>query len=248
MLWLILLSEYWRWTGDSTLVRRLAHPAQAALDWIDRYGDRDGDGYVEYQTRLAAGVWATSAGATPATACSSPTAACRTCPWPPASCRGTCTTRRCALAELADGPLGDAELAARLRDEAAALKARFNADFWIDERGGYFAIALDGDKKRVDSMTSNMGHLLWSGIVKDDRVEPVVDQLMSDSMFSGWGVRTLSTKDRGFNPIGYHLGTVWPHDNSLIALGLARYGYREEANRIAVAHGRGGRLHELPAA
>jgi glycogen debranching enzyme len=138
-------------------------------------------------------------------------------------------------AELADGPLGDPPLAARLRAEAAALREQFNNDFWIDERGGYYAIALDGDKKRVDSMTSNMGHLLWSGIVPDDRAEIVARQLMSDTMFSGWGVRTLSTQDSGFNPIGYHLGTVWPHDNSIIALGLARYGYREEANRIALA-------------
>ena len=139
------------------------------------------------------------------------------------------------LAELADGPLADAALATRLRSEAAALKGRFNDDFWIDRRGGYYAVALDGDKRQVDSMTSNMGHLLWSGIVADDRIGTVVRQMMSDPMFSGWGVRTLSTEDRGFNPIGYHAGTVWPHDNSFIASGLARYGYREEANRISLA-------------
>ena len=90
-------------------------------------------------------------------------------------------------------------------------------------------------------MTSNMGHLLWSGIVAEERADAVVRQLMSDAMFSGWGVRTLSTDDRGYNPIGYHLGTVWPHDNSLIAMGLARYGYREEANRIATGADRRGR-------
>jgi glycogen debranching enzyme len=139
------------------------------------------------------------------------------------------------VAELADGPLGDAALALRLRAEASALRERFNRDYWIDDRGGYYAVGLDGDKACIDSLTSNIGHLLWSGIVPEDRAGLLARQLMSDAMWSGWGVRTMSTKDAGFNPIGYHLGTVWPHDNSLIALGLARYGYREEANRIAVA-------------
>ena len=96
-------------------------------------------------------------------------------------------------------------------------------------------MGLDGDKRPIDSMTSNMGHLLWSGIVPDDRARRVAGQLMSDAMFSGWGIRTLSTDDRGYNPIGYHTGTIWPHDNSLVALGLARAGFRDEANRIALA-------------
>ena len=139
------------------------------------------------------------------------------------------------LAELADGPLADPALAARLRGEAAALRERFERDFWIDARGGYYAIGLDGDKRQIDSMTSNIGQLLWTGIVSEERAAIVARQLMSDAMFSGWGVRTLSTDDAGFNPIGYHLGTVWPHDNSIIAHGLARYGFRDEANRIALA-------------
>jgi glycogen debranching enzyme len=234
MLWVILLSEYWRWSGDSTLVRRLAGPARAALTWIDRYGDRDADGYVEYQTRSPQGLgnqcWRDSRDGIQFADGTLPYLPLATC-----ELQGYVYDAKTRLAELADGPLDDPELAGRLRGEAAVLKARFNEDFWVPERGGYFAVALDGDKRRVDSMTSNMGHLLWSGIVDEERVEAVVGQLMSDSMFSGWGVRTLSTKDRGFNPIGYHLGTVWPHDNSIIALGLARYGYREEANRIAVA-------------
>jgi glycogen debranching enzyme len=139
------------------------------------------------------------------------------------------------LAELADGPLGDPALAARLRTQADELYQRFNRDFWIDERGGFYAIGLDGDKRRIDSMTSNMGHLLWSGIVPPERAAIVARQLMSEQMFSGWGIRTTSTAERGYNPIGYHMGTVWPHDNSLIAQGLARYGFREEANRIIMA-------------
>ncbi|WP_435820033.1 amylo-alpha-1,6-glucosidase [Micromonospora purpureochromogenes] len=139
------------------------------------------------------------------------------------------------LAELADGPLADPGLAQWLRADAAALYERFNRDFWIPERGGYYAVGLDGDKNRVDSKTSNMGHLLWSGIVPPDRAEAVVRQLMSDDMFSGWGIRTLSREERLYNALGYHLGTVWPHDNSLAALGLVRYGYRQDANRICVA-------------
>ncbi|WP_433554300.1 amylo-alpha-1,6-glucosidase [Micromonospora zamorensis] len=120
-------------------------------------------------------------------------------------------------------------------DEASTLHERFNRDFWIEERGGYYAVALDGDKNRVDSKTSNMGHLLWSGIVPPERAEAVVRQLMSPDMFSGWGIRTLSREERLYNALGYHLGTVWPHDNSIAALGLARYGYRAESNRISLA-------------
>jgi glycogen debranching enzyme len=234
MLWLILLSEYWRWTQDTSLVRRLEPNAQDALNWIDSYGDRDGDGYVEYQTRSGQGLgnqcWRDSADGVQFSDGRIPYLPLATC-----ELQGYVYDAKVRIAELADGPLANPSLAARLRSEAEALKQRFNVDFWIDERGGYYAIALDGDKKKVDSMTSNMGHLLWSGIVSDERVPLVVRQLMSDAMFSGWGVRTLSTYDRGYNPIGYHVGTVWPHDNSLIALGLARYGYREESNRIATA-------------
>jgi glycogen debranching enzyme len=131
--------------------------------------------------------------------------------------------------------MGDGGLAERLRAEAGDLKTRFNEDFWSDDRGGYYVLGLDGDKLRIDSMTSCMGHLLWSGIVTTDRAPIVRDRLMSDAMFSGWGVRTLSTEDAGYNPIGYHAGTVWPHDNAIAALGLARYGFRDESNRIVLA-------------
>ncbi len=234
MLWLILLSEYWRWTQDTALVRRMAPNVRAALDWIDKYGDRDGDGYVEYQTRSARGLgnqcWRDSSDGVQFADGRIPYLPLATC-----ELQGYVYDAKLRIAELADGPLTDPLLAARLRREASVLKQQFNVDFWIDDRGGYYALALDGDKKRVDSMTSNMGHLLWSGIVADERIPLVVHQLMSDAMFSGWGVRTLSTQDRGYNPIGYHVGTVWPHDNSIIAVGLARHGYREESNRIATA-------------
>jgi glycogen debranching enzyme len=233
-LWLIVLSEYWRWTGDDALVRRLRPNAEAALAWIDHFGDRDGDGYVEYSTRSDRGMrnqcWRDSSdgvqfanGAIPAL----PVATCET--------QGYTYDAKNRCAEFADGPWGDPTSAQRLRAEAADLRERFNRDYWLPSRGGYYAIGLDGDKRPIDSMTSNMGHLLWSGIVPPERAAVVAGQLMSDQMFSGWGVRTLSTEDAGFNPIGYHLGTVWPHDNSIIAAGLARYGHRDEANRVMMA-------------
>ena len=233
-LWLILLSEYWRWTGDEKLVRSLRDNALAALTWIDESGDRDGDGYVEYGTRSSQGLgnqcWRDSFDGVLFSDGTIPFL-----PIATAEIQGYVYDAKLRLAELADGPLADAALAARLRSEAAALRERFERDFWIDARGGYYAIGLDGDKRQIDSMTSNIGQLLWTGIVSDERAAVVARQVMADPLFSGWGVRTLSTDDAGFNPIGYHLGTVWPHDNSLIAQGLARYGFRDEANRIAMA-------------
>jgi glycogen debranching enzyme len=234
MLWLILLSEYWRWTGDDTFVASFQPNVLAALDWINRSGDKDGDGYVEYQTRSPQGLgnqcWRDSWDGVQFADGTIPELPIATC-----EIQGYVYDAKLRVAELADGPFRDAQLATRLRSEAESLREGFNEDFWIDERGGYYAIGLDGDKRKIDSLTSNIGQLLWAGIVPDARAAIVADQLMSEALFSGWGVRTLSSDDRGFNPIGYHLGTVWPHDNSLIALGLVRYGFREEANRIALA-------------
>jgi glycogen debranching enzyme len=233
-LWLVLLAEYYRWTRDAELVRSLRGNTMAALDWIDRYGDRDGDGYVEYQTRSPQGLgnqcWRDSWDGVQFADGSMPVLPIATC-----ETQGYIYDAKLGIAELAEGPLDDAALATRLRAEATLLRQRFNKDFWIDDRGGYYAVGLDGDKRKIDSLTSNIGHLLWSGIVPEERARQVANQLMSDSMFSGWGVRTLSTQDVGYNPIGYHRGTVWPHDNSIIAAGLARYGFRDEANRITLA-------------
>lgn len=233
-LWLILLSEYWRWTKDDDFVKSLKQNVLTALSWIDDYGDRDGDGYVEYQTRSPQGLgnqcWRDSwegiqysNGTIPYL----PLATCET--------QGYTYDAKLRTAELFDGPLNDPKLATELRKDAEELKKRFNEDYWIDSKKGYYAIALDGDKKKVDSLTSNNGHLLWSGIIPKDRAKIIAKHLMSDALYSGWGVRTLSTNDKGFNPIGYHLGTVWPHDNSIIAAGLARYGFRDEANKIIMS-------------
>jgi glycogen debranching enzyme len=233
-LWLILLSEYWRWSRDDELVRSLRENVHQALEWIDRYGDRDGDGYVEYGTRSPQGLgnqcWRDSWDGVQFADGSLPSL-----PIATAEIQGYTYDAKLRVAELADGPLSEPDLATRLRGEADALSRRFDADFWIDDRGGYYAIGLDGDKRKIDSLTSNIGQLLWTGIVPEARAAVVAGQLMSDALYSGWGVRTLSTSDSGFNPIGYHTGTVWPHDNSLIAYGLARYGFRIEANRIAMA-------------
>jgi glycogen debranching enzyme len=233
-LWLILLSEYWRWTGDDHTVRALEHHARWALAWIEVHGDRDGDGFVEYQARSAAGLrnqgWKDSWRAvvfSDGRVAEPPIALCEV--------QGYVHDAKVRMAELAERVWGDPGLGSRLRAEAESLSRRFNEAFWIPDRGGYYALALDGEKRAVDSITSNMGHLLWSGIVPPERAEAVARQLMGPSMWSGWGVRTMSADDAGFNPIAYHNGTVWPHDNSLIAAGLARYGFREEANRIATA-------------
>lgn len=232
-LFLILLDEYERWTGDTALVRRLEKAARDALQWMDRHGDSDGDGYIEYERKMETGLenqcWKDSwnsilfADGTLA-------------PGPRATCeiQGYAYDAKVRAARLAREIFEDPELAERLTREAADLKARFNRDFWIPERG-FFALALDGQKRKVDSLTSNIGHLLWSGIVEDDKVEPLVRHLMGPALFSGWGVRTMAEGEGGYNPIEYHNGTVWPHDNSIIAAGLARYGYREEASRIGAA-------------
>jgi glycogen debranching enzyme len=233
-LWLILLSEYWRFTGDMETCKELWPNAVRALEWIDRYGDADGDGYVEYKTRSKQGLrnqsWKDSWNSmlfADGEVAEPPMAVCEV--------QGYVYDAKLRTAELAEKAWGDPALAARLREEASRLFDGFNEDFWIEDRGGYYALALDGDKRAVDSMTSDMGQLLWTGIVPEDRARIVVRQLFSEAMWSGWGVRTMSTEDAGYNPIMYHDGTVWPHDNSLIAAGLCRYGYREEANRIATA-------------
>ena len=136
-------------------------------------------------------------------------------------------------ARLARTFWNDPEFANRLENQAAELKRRFNRDFWLEDRE-FFALAIDGDGRKVDSLASNIGHLLWSGIVDEDKAEAVVHHLMGHQLYSGWGVRTMAEGEGGYNPIGYHVGTVWPHDNPFIAMGLRRYGYREEAARLSM--------------
>jgi glycogen debranching enzyme len=233
-LWLLLMGEYFDCSGDEPFVRARWDQVLAALEWCDAYGDRDGDGYVEYQTRSSQGLgnqcWKDSWDGVQFSDGSIPYL-----PIATAEIQGYVYDAKVRIAEIAERVIGDVELASKLRKEAEELFDRFNRDFWSEERGGYYVIGLDGDKRRIDSMTSNMGHLLWSGIVPDERARVVADHLMSDALFSGWGVRTLAEDEGGYNPIGYHTGTIWPHDNSIVAWGLERYGFRDEANRLALA-------------
>ncbi|MFN2471301.1 MAG: glycogen debranching N-terminal domain-containing protein [Gaiellaceae bacterium] len=229
-LYLVLLSEVWRWTDDAGLVRSLREPAMRALEWIDRWGDRDGDGFVEYERRVGTGLenqsWKDSWDSQRFRDGSIARA-----PIAPCEVQGYVYDAKLRVAELARAVWRERELAARLEREAAELRTRFDEAFWLED-GGHYALALDGDKQPVDSLCSNIGHLLWSGIVPPERVDAVVDALMGDELWSGWGVRTMSSRDAAYNPISYHNGSVWPHDNSLIAAGLARYGRWAEAQRI----------------
>ncbi|MGW2622578.1 amylo-alpha-1,6-glucosidase [Micromonospora taraxaci] len=230
-LFVILIDEYERWTGDAALVRRLEPQVRAALEWIDTYGDLLGTGYLWYQTRnpdtgLQNQCWKDSwdgisyaDGRIPG--------------FPRATCelQGYAYDAKIRAARLARTFWNDRAYADRLEREAADLKRRFDRDFWIADRG-YYALALDADGRQVDALTSNIGHLLWSGIVDESRAGKVVEHLLGPRLFSGWGVRTLAEDAGRYNPIGYHVGTVWPFDNSIIAWGLWRYGYREEAGLI----------------
>jgi glycogen debranching enzyme len=231
-LYVVLLDEYERWTGDIALVRDLEFEARAALAWIDDYADLQGNGYVAYQRRnedtgLENQCWKDSwdsisyhDGALPG--------------FPRATCelQGYAYDAKVRGARLARGVWRDPAFADRLEREAADLKRRFNRDFWVDD-GRYFAVALEADGRKVDSLTSNIGHLLWSGIVDTSKARSVVRHLMGPKLFSGWGIRTLAEGEGRYNPIGYHVGTIWPFDNSFIAWGLRRYGYRAEAARVA---------------
>jgi glycogen debranching enzyme len=231
-LFLILLDEYERWTGDVATVRDLESAARAALTWVERYGDPDGDGYLEYQTRnpehgLSNQCWKDSPNSVlhpDGRLASLPRATCEL--------QGYAYDARLRVARLARLVWNDTALAERLERDAARLRDAFNRDFWLPEKECY-ALALDGQKQPVATVASNMGHLLWSGIVPDERVDAVVRHLTGAPMYSGWGIRTLAADQPAFNPIGYHNGTVWPHDNAIIAAGLLRYGRRAEASRIA---------------
>ncbi len=234
MLYLMLLGEYWQMTHDAETCQSLRNTALRALAWMDEYGDADHDGFVEYGTKSKEGLgnqgWKDSWNSVlyhDGRLAELPIALCEV--------QGYVYAAKRALADIAAEVWQDAQLAAKLRSEAKSLYDAFNDKFWIDRRGGYYAMALDHDKRQVDAMTSNMGQLLWTGIVPEDRAKILVKQLMSDEMFSGWGIRTMSSHDKGYNPIEYHDGTVWPHDNSLICEGLVRYGYHHEAGRIAAA-------------
>jgi glycogen debranching enzyme len=246
-LFVVLLGELARWGAEPEEVAELLPHADRALEWVRRYGDRDGRGFVEYRRATDRGLanqgWKDSwDGITFADGrlAEAPIAVCEV--------QGYVYDAYRARAWLAR-TLGEEDEAQGWEDRAATLKAAFNERFWLPERG-WFALALDRDEAQVDACASNMGHCLWSGIVDDDKAPLVAEHLLSPAMFSGWGVRTLGSAMGAYDPVSYHNGSVWPHDNALIVEGLVRYGFVEEAQRVAealleAAEHFGGRLPEL---
>jgi len=245
-LYLITLHTAWTCTGDRELLTRHLETAERCLTWIDEYGDLDGDGFQEYATRSSAGAenqgWKDSGNAVVHADGSNVKA-------PKALCelQGYVYDAWLRMAEVFD-ELEKPDRACILREKAATLYTQFNVAFWHDELG-FYAYALDADKRKVLTVTSNVGHCLWSGIVPADRAKLVVERLMAPDMCSGWGIRTLSAKHPAFNAYDYQVGAVWPHDNGLIAQGFRRYGYAEEVGRIArgvTAAGSFFSLNQLP--
>ena len=235
-LWLILLGETFAWTGDDALLDRLWPNALAALAWIDDYGDLDGDGFVEYRRRSRLGLlnqgWKDSGDAirhVDGSIAEPPIAL--------AEVQGYVFAARRAMAHLARHR-GEAELAARLDAAADTLRTRFEAAFWLDDIG-FYAMALDGRKRPVASIGSNAGQALWTGIIPPARAARVAERILAPDMFSGWGIRSYAAGQPGYNPVGYHTGSIWPHDNALIAAGLKASEAADGANLIA------GRLIEV---
>jgi glycogen debranching enzyme len=235
LLWLILLDEYERWTGDVEFVERMKPHARSALAWLEGPADLDADGYIEYRKRsdsekaLDNHCWRDSGNAmlfADGRRAEPPIA--------PANHQGYAYDARLRAARLLREVWHDETEAARLEADAAALKERFNRDFWSGSRRHY-VLALDGEKRQVDSMTSDVGHLLWSGIVNEERAAAMVRRLMQNDMFTGWGIRSMSAKERGYNPLEYHNGTIWPHDTAIAAEGMRRYGFHGEAARVCKA-------------
>lgn len=230
-LFILAAAEYYRWTGDLDFMQALQPSIVAALDWIDSFGDADGDGFVEYMKKNPKGLdnqgWKDS--------------------WdgivdsrgdlvkPPvalAEVQGYVYAAKLAIADVLKD-LGDSERADRLRTEAARLRKAIDKSFW--HKSDHYGLALDGQKQLSTVMSSNVGQLLWSGVPSARRAKRQIERLLQDDMFSGWGIRTLSSRSRRHNPIGYHLGTIWPHDNALILAGFKRYGAERELNDVAYA-------------
>ncbi|MFC4019447.1 glycogen debranching N-terminal domain-containing protein [Micromonospora sp. GCM10011542] len=231
-LFVVLLDEYEKWTGDVALVKELEQESRAALRWIDDYADLVGSGYIWYERRntdtgLENQCWKDSWDSISYRDGTLP-------PFPRATCevQGYAYDAKVRAARLAREFWNDPGYAEQLEREAAQLKERFNRDWWVAD-GEYYALALDADGRQCDVLSSNIGHLLWSGIVDQQRAEKVAQHLVGRRLFSGWGVRTLAEGEARYNPIGYHNGTIWPFDNSFIAWGLRRYGFPEEAATIA---------------
>ena len=229
-LYLIALHEAWRWLGDDTLLREHRETALRCLEWIDQSGDLDGDGFQEYRTRSPQGYenmgWKDASDAVVY-----PDG--RQVPAPKALCelQGYVFDAWLRMAEVFDA-LGEPERAVALRGKARGLRAAFEDRFWCEDLG-FYAFALDPEKQPVRTIASNVGHCLWSGIASPERAARVVQRFFEPDLWSGWGIRTLSARNPAYNPFSYQRGSVWPHDNGIIALGFKRYGFTAEAARVA---------------
>lgn len=231
-LFIVLAALYWQRTGDVELIRTLWPHLLAALKWMDTYGDPDGDGFVEYARKSHDGLtqqgWKDSHDSVfhrDGQLAQAPIALCEV--------QGYVYDAKRLLAQMAHG-LGDEVLASRLADEAQALKENFQVAFWCEGLGTY-ALALDGDKRRCEVLSSNPGHCLWSGIAAPAHAQRIVDGLMSPAFFTGWGIRTIAQGQPRYNPMSYHNGSVWPHDNAIAALGMARYARTADAVQLTGA-------------
>jgi glycogen debranching enzyme len=246
-LFVVLLGEIYRWGASADIVAQLLPHADRALEWVEEFGDRDGDGFVEYQRATDRGLanqgWKDSfdginfaAGAL----ADAPIALCEV--------QGYVYAAYVARAEIARH-LGDTTTALTFESRASRLQKAFNEQFWLEDRG-YFAVGLDRAKRPIDSLTSNIGHCLWSGIIDPAKAAATVEHLCGPEMFTGWGIRTLASSMGRYNPVSYHNGSVWPHDSAICAAGLARYGFLKQAEAVTVglfdaAKTFGGRLPEL---
>jgi len=228
-LFLMLFAETMRWLDSDQLYKELLPVVKGALDWIDKYGDVDGDGFIEFECHNERGVknqgWKDSA-----TSLQFPDGTYPKQPVALIEAQGYVYAAKVGVAEVAERQ-GEKEWAAQLRREAAELKRKFNDAFWMPDEQ-FFAQALDKDKRQIPSITSNPGHCLWCGIIDDDKIEPVIKRLLSEDMCSGWGLRTLNSAAPSFNPMSYHNGSVWPHDNSLVAHGMKQAHYSEGATNL----------------
>ncbi len=247
-LWLILLHETWRWTGDESLVRKFLPNAERALEWIDKYGDLDGDGFVEHGNGAKGGLtnqgWKDSNDGVPF-----PDGRMPSHPIALVEVQGYVYDAKIRMAQLYQ-LLGQEPRAATLREQAARLRSKITEKFWMEDEGT-FGLALDGKKQLIRTITSNAGHLLWSGVPDEEQAVRMAAVLLGPAMFSGWGIRTLSSVHPAFNPMSYHNGSIWPHDNAIVVMGLARYGLATASQPVvrgiydAAIHNEFQRLPEL---
>jgi glycogen debranching enzyme len=228
-LFIVLAGEYFKTTGDRQFIESIWPNIEAALNWLDQHGDCDGDGFIEYSRQSPRGLvnqgWKDSHDSVfhrDGTMAKPPIALCEL--------QGYLYDAKMSASMMCK-EFGDEPQAQKLLQEAEILKQRFHEKFW-SEQLGTLALALDGEKNKCEVRSSNVGHCLFSGIVKEEVAQRVADSLMSDQSFCGWGIRTIAEDEANYNPMAYHNGSVWPHDTSIIAAGLARYGRRESASRL----------------